>query len=440
MKTQDITFDALVGLTHNYSGLAASEGASNQDQIARPRQAALESLNKMRGFMNLGLRQGVLPPHERPDIGFLRTLGFAGADHAIWEKAWTQTPRYARAAAASASMWAANSATVSPSADCSNGLLNVSIANLSATLHRSIEAETSERALRRILGDKSAFRVHRPLPAPASFSDEGGANHLRLSAGQGAQGIEIFVYGRGERPRHTLEACQAIARRHGLDPARVIFTTLSDAAQKAGALYSDLVAVAHDNVLLFHAEAFHNPATLKAEIRDKAKGLFEPVLIEITQEEVPLADAVKTCFFNAQILRFPYASRLSFIAPREVRENNQTADLAADLRRRSGGLIDAPMFAEVYQTVRAGGGQGSMAVHFEMNAGEAAAVHTGFFLTPNLSDALEDWIGTHYRAELAPADLSDPLLIDETRKALDELTRILPLGTDFYPFQRVSSQ
>jgi succinylarginine dihydrolase len=233
-----------------------------------------------------------------------------------------------------------------------------------------------------------------------------------------------------------LETCQAIARRHGLDPARVIFTTLSEAAQKAGALYCDLVAVAHENVLLFHAEAFHNAAALKAELHDKAKGLFEPVLIEITPAEVSLQDAVKTCFFNAQMLRFPHASRLSFIAPREVRETNRTADLAVDLRRRSGGLIDAPMFAEVHQSMRAGGGPGSMALSFSMTASEAASVHQGFFLTPKLSDALEDWINTHYRAEVSPADLSDPLLIDEGRTALDELTRILPLGTDFYPFQR----
>ena len=438
MKTQDANFDGLVGLTHNYSGLsqADQQDGPNKDRVAHPRQAALESLNKMRGLMNLGLRQGVLPPHERPAIGFLRDLGFSGSDHRIWEKAWTQAPRYARAAAASASMWASNSATVSPSADCANGLLHISVANLNAALHRSIEAEASERVLRRIFADETAFRVHGPLPATAGFCDEGGANHFRLSAGQGAQGIEVFVYGRGERPRHSLETCQALARRHGLAPARVIFASLSDAAQKAGAIYSDLVAAAHENVLLFHAEAFYNSEVLKAEIHDKARDLFEPVLLEISSKEVSLSDAVKTCFFNAQMLRFPYASRLSFIAPREVRENNQTADLAADLRRRSNGLIDAPMFAEVHQSMRAGGGPSSMALSFELTTGEAAAINAGFFLTPKLSDALEDWINTHYRAELSPADLSDPLLIDETRTALDELTRILPLGTDFYPFQR----
>jgi succinylarginine dihydrolase len=34
--------------------------------------------------------------------------------------------------------------------------------------------------------------------------------------------------------------------------------------------------------------------------------------------------------------------------------------------------------------------------------------------------------------------LGDPALVSETQTALDDLTRILPLGSDFYPFQRVS--
>jgi succinylarginine dihydrolase len=49
---------------------------------------------------------------------------------------------------------------------------------------------------------------------------------------------------------------------------------------------------------------------------------------------------------------------------------------------------------------------------------------------------LDTWIRRHYRETLAPDDLADPALVDETQRALDELTRILPLGGDFYPFQR----
>ena len=56
--------------------------------------------------------------------------------------------------------------------------------------------------------------------------------------------------------------------------------------------------------------------------------------------------------------------------------------------------------------------------------------------TPMAHYELHAWIVKHYREELGPADLGDPALVRETQTALDELTRILPLGGGFYPFQR----
>ena len=52
-----------------------------------------------------------------------------------------------------------------------------------------------------------------------------------------------------------------------------------------------------------------------------------------------------------------------------------------------------------------------------------------------LADALDAWIRRHYRDRLAPEDLADPALLDESRRALDELSQLLRLGS-VYPFQR----
>ena len=53
-----------------------------------------------------------------------------------------------------------------------------------------------------------------------------------------------------------------------------------------------------------------------------------------------------------------------------------------------------------------------------------------------LHDRLTAWANSHYRDRLRPADLADPQLLVESRRALDELTGILDLGSGFYPFQR----
>ena len=56
-------------------------------------------------------------------------------------------------------------------------------------------------------------------------------------------------------------------------------------------------------------------------------------------------------------------------------------------------------------------------------------------LDQTMCDNLEAWAKKHYREQLAPEDLGDPALLDEGRRALDELTEILKLGS-IYDFQR----
>jgi succinylarginine dihydrolase len=56
------------------------------------------------------------------------------------------------------------------------------------------------------------------------------------------------------------------------------------------------------------------------------------------------------------------------------------------------------------------------------------------FLDDALAAELELWIRRNYRDRLATADLGDPALLEESRRALDELTRILRLPS-VYPFQ-----
>jgi succinylarginine dihydrolase len=51
-----------------------------------------------------------------------------------------------------------------------------------------------------------------------------------------------------------------------------------------------------------------------------------------------------------------------------------------------------------------------------------------------LHAALTAWVKRHYRDRLTPSDLADPALLDEGRRALDELSRLLRIG-NVYPFQ-----
>src|SRR6476469_7970780 len=186
-------------------------------QASQPRAAALEGIEKMRANLALGLAQGIFVPQPRPDRHWLRELGTSveEADHRL----------------AAAAMWAANAATVSPGPDTADGRCHLTVANLRTMPHRSHEWPATLAQLQVAFGRSSHFEVHGPIP-PA-FGDEGAANHMRLTASHGEAGVEIFVYGvsGGAFPaRQHVEASRAIARRHGLDPARTLFAEQSEEA------------------------------------------------------------------------------------------------------------------------------------------------------------------------------------------------------------------
>ena len=128
----EANFDGLPGPTHNYSGLAEGNLASerHRSRISNPREAALQGLAKMKALADRGFQQAVLPPHERPDLAALRGLGFEGDDSAILRSAGEQAPQLLAACSSAAAMWVANAATVSPSPDTSDGRVHFTPANL----------------------------------------------------------------------------------------------------------------------------------------------------------------------------------------------------------------------------------------------------------------------------------------------------------------------
>src|SRR6266516_5738796 len=294
--TTEINFDGLPGPTHNYSGLAEGNLASERHKslASNPRQAALQGLAKMKTLVDRGFAQGVLPPHERPDIAALRALGFAGSEKDVLATAARQAPQLLAACSSAAAMWAANAATDSPSADTADGRVHFTPANLVAHFHRSLEAATTTRVLRAIFADERRFAVHEPLPPAQQLGDEGAANHTRFTAADNAAGIELFVYGRVafdvEAPaprrfpaRQTREASEAVARRHALAPQRTLYAQQHPDAIDAGVFHNDVIAVGSGSVLFCHERAFVGQETVMRALRDSV-ACFTPIVV--TEREV----------------------------------------------------------------------------------------------------------------------------------------------------------
>jgi succinylarginine dihydrolase len=438
----EVNFDGLVGPTHNYAGLGPGNLASrrNAATVSDPRAAALEGLAKMRRMLRLGVPQGVLPPHERPDVGALRRLGFAGDDAAVLAGAARHAPDALAACASASAMWAANAATVRPSADGGDGLVHVVPANLVSALHRSLEAETTTRVLRRLLPDA---RVHDPLPPSTGTGDEGAANHTRLCAAYGGPAVHVFVHGvAGDRqttrfrPRQTLAASRAVARLMELPEAAVVHVLQAPEAIDAGAFHNDVVSVGDRDVLLAHERAFAGGAADVARIAAAVEARCGVPLraVVVPDAAIPLDDAVRSYLFNSQLVRAG-DGRTVLVAPAEVRETPSAMRWLTAAVGDPAIPIDAVEVVDVRQSMRNGGGPACLRLRVVLTEAERDRLAAGALVDEARIDALEDWVRGHYRDRITPADLADPALLEESRTALDELTAMLGLGA-VYPFQR----
>jgi succinylarginine dihydrolase len=432
----EFSFDGLVGPTHSHGGLSRGNVASmgSGGRASNPRAAALQGLEKMRLVHGLGAGQAVLPPQPRPSLRTLRRLGFTGDDAEVIARAARDAEHLLRLCSSASAMWAANAATVAPSEDTADGRVHLTPANLAAMFHRAIEADTTHAVLRAIFADERRFAVHAPLPAGAQLSDEGAANHTRLVGRDGA--VHLFAWGRatwgpGGGPtrfpaRQALEASEAVARGHLLATGRTLFPRQHPAGIDAGAFHTDVLAVGQGSFLMLHELAFEDGAVFLARLREAAgEGLR---VVVAADRELPVADAIAAYPFNSQLLELP-GGGLAVLAPEESRENPRARAFLE--RVAAEGAAREVRYVDVNQSMNNGGGPACLRLRVGLTDEEVRAIGADVFFSPALHARLVAWVERHYRDRLLPADLADPALAREGMAALDELTRILRLGSVF---------
>ncbi|WP_206433170.1 N-succinylarginine dihydrolase [Sphingomonas sp. S-NIH.Pt15_0812] len=408
---REINFDGIIGPSHNYAGLSPGNlaAARNAGATAHPRAAALQGIAKMRANLALGLTQGILLPHPRPDHRWLASLS---TDYA------TAAPHLRAQALSASAMWAANAATVSPAPDTRDGRCHLTVANLVTMPHRSHEWPATLAQLRLAFADPT-FLVHGPVPAP--FGDEGAANHMRLCAGHGAAGLEIFVYGRsggGFPARQHRTASEAIARAHGLDPARTLFVEQSEEAIAAGAFHNDVVAVADARVLFTHEQAFVDPAGTYARIR---AAMPEVEIVEVPAASVSLADAISSYLFNAQLVTTQDGPTL--ILPEEARA---TPSVWRWLQEHvaGNGPIRRLEVVDVRESMANGGGPACLRLRV---VADPATVDPRFLVDDARLDRIATVIEQHWPERIEADAIGDPALIAQIESARAALLETLDL-------------
>lgn len=420
-KYCEVQVDRLFGPTHHFGGLGVGNLASHSHAgtVSHPASAAIQGLMKMRMVHQFGAAQWILPPQIRPAFDWLRSLGFTGSDADILKCARDQSPELLSAAMSCSSSWTANAATVTPMVDsidfngddtAARGV-NVTIANLSSSLHRSIESTATERDVVGVLGKTD--HVFPPLDGGTAMRDEGAANHMRLSSADMKVGLNVFVFGDQPPlpgtfyPRQTRASVEAIARRHRLRPEDTFFFKQHPAAIDAGAFHNDVVATSHQELMIHHEMAFvdHEETLLKLERRFQQTTGGELVRIEVPDQVLSIDDAIGTYLFNSQIVtRADDPGDRLLIAPVQVRENEVTKRLVQ--RWCGDGVFSRAEYVDLGQSMAGGGGPACLRLRLPRLTGDLAPANPGQGWTETLEGRLLEIIKTEYPSSVTIDDLA----------------------------------
>ena len=417
----EVNFDGLVGPTHNYAGLSHGNvhSVNNKHKPSNPRRAALQGLDKMKLMLDLGYKQAIIPPQERPLIN----------DYEDYQNMALN--------ASASSMWVANSSTVVPSIDTENGKLNLVTANLNFTHHRKIEAPQTYVTLNKIFKDTTKFLIHSPLNSDGDFDDEGAANHTRFCNSYEEEGLHFFVYGRShdtskESPqkypaRQTLEASKRVAEIMQIKNA--VFAQQSAESIDAGVFHHDVIGVGNKDLYFYHEKALAEEAETITKLQDSFNGKLNFLCVK--ESEIPMNVAVDTYLFNSQLVECEHGHML--IAPVRCRRNALVRKYLQSITGRHK-AIKKVRYVNLEQSLWNGGGPACLRLRVMMTNEEFSALHSGIIFTDKLHLKLRNWIKKYYVGNLIYEDLFVPSYINRCRDALSELTDILDLGS-IYPFQ-----
>ena len=235
---------------------------------------------------------------------------------------------------------------------------------------------------------------------------------MRIAPAHGAAGVEIFVFGvsgGGFPARQHQEASRAIARKHGLDPARTLFLEQNPRAIAAGAFHNDVVAVANERVLFTHESAFADRDAAYAAIRAAAPWVE---IVEVSESEVPLGDAITSYLFNAQLVTLPEGDA-ALVVPTEATTTPSVARYMEKLVSGNG-PIRKVMPVDVRQSMANGGGPACLRLRV---VADPATVDARFLCSAERIDQAAEIVARHWPESLSPEAMASEALLRDVQQA-----------------------
>ncbi|MEO8268923.1 MAG: N-succinylarginine dihydrolase, partial [Aureliella sp.] len=240
----------------------------------------------------------------------------------------------------------------------------------------------------------------------------------------GKIGINIFVYGDDSEldtcdlkylPRQTRAACDAIARRHQLDPQRTFFLQQHPDAISAGVFHNDVISTSHGSLLIHHELAFCDEEQQLQRLDEnflQATGA-RLVRIEIPACELPLDEAIRSYFFNSQMItphaptKSGHTPQIVLISPQQCSEIASTRRLIERLIASSDNPIEQVHYVSLEQSMAGGGGPACLRLRVPLAHDDIDKLPRQPRLDRQLEDRLAAAIERWYPETLDLTDLCD---------------------------------
>lgn len=225
--------------------------------------------------------------------------------------------------------------------------------------------------------------------------------------------MEFFVFGRSAfdsrfpapqryPARQTLEACQAVARLHGLSEAGVVYAQQNPAVIDQGVFHNDVISVKGECCSITRTPS-SMPKVL-AELHDKQPPRRRFHAICVPRDQVAVEDAVKSICSTANCCRgrrFDAAGGTGGVS-----EQPAGLELPGPAHRRRRAIREVKVF-DLKQSMQNGGGPACLRLRVALQERELAAVNPGVIMSAGLYDTLVALVDQLYRDRLSETDLAD---------------------------------
>ena len=430
----EINVDGLIGPTHHFGGLGVGNLASQSSrfQTSSPKAAALEGVAKMELVASIGVPQLYLPPLQRPNWNWLNQVGFVGERGDVLKRCFDMSPVLLSAAYSSAFMWTANAASVAPASDTLDKTLRVVPANLCCNLHRGQEANPRGEQISALLAQVTHASVLSPLPSVFTLRDEGAANHMRLCNSDRTKAVHVFVYGtepnqNGMRfvSRQSEFASRQVAHALNLDPEACLFLQQTAQAIDAGVFHNDVIATSHNNLLIYHQDAFEESPEKIASLQE----LFyrrtggELKVIEVSRNEVSLAESVSTYLFNSQLISNS-SGGMELICPAQCRDSASVSSLIRSWIDDASNPVERVHYLPLNESMANGGGPACLRLRVDVTQTQLQELGSRLPLGMARWNELRDVISRTYPDTLQFADLARLDFANHVEQAVREINSI----------------